>query len=161
MPHCHFSLGLSMCPGDRQTPGRQFQWAEHSLVAGGIYYAKSLFLTSFHIIITSVAFPSLTFSIDQRTQLKLNTLFMWAWPLPVKGFFFWLHISPFFFLSVFQYYHSLSLSDQFNTEVFLLRMHSSFTDVNRKASMGVEWSAVTFCLLHRCMADILFPLGRK
>lgn len=97
MPHCHFSLGLSMCPGDRQTPGRQFQWAEHSLVAGGIYYAKSLFLTSFHIIITSVAFPSLTFSIDQRTQLKSNTLFMWAWPLSIKEFFFCCCIFPHFF----------------------------------------------------------------
>lgn len=133
MPHCHFSLGLSMCPGDRQTPGRQFQWAEHSLVAGGIYYAKSLFLTSFHIIITSVAFPSLTFSIDQRTQLKSNTLFMWAWPLPIKGFFL-LQISPLFFPSVFQYYHSLSFSGQFSTLVFLCRIHSSFTDVNRKSS---------------------------
>lgn len=111
MPHCHFSLGLSMCPGDRQTPGRQFQWAEHSIVAGSVYYAKSLFLTSFHIIITSVAFPSLTFSIDQRTQLKSNTLFMWVWPLPIKGFFS-LQFFPLFFASVFQYYCLLSFSGQ-------------------------------------------------
>ena len=163
MPHCHFNLGLSMCPGDRQTPGRQLQWAEHSEVVGSVYYAKSLFLTSFHIIITSVAFPSLTFSIDQRTQLKSNTLFLWAWFPLIKGFLS-LQFSHSFFLQCFlQYFILSSLKFQWpNLElsVFLGRIRSTFTDVIRK-SLCMENTLVTFSLLHRCMVEILFPLGRK
>lgn len=125
-----------MCPGDKQTPGRQFQWAERSVVAGSVYYAKSLFLTSFHIIITSAAFSCLTFSIDQGTQLIPNTLFMWAWPLPAKEFSFpWGFSHTFFFFafsaSVLFYlkfqWPNLALS------VFLGRIHSSFTYGIRKS----------------------------
>lgn len=147
MPHCHLSLGLSVCPGDRQRPGRQFQWAEHSAVVGSVYYAKSLFLTSFHIIITSVAFLSLTFSIDQRTQLKSNTLFMWVWPPPVIGLFFFplsfpsLSPSPSCCPhSVFQYYCLLNMVAKFSALSFCLflfcfalyRIDTPFTEVIRK-----------------------------
>lgn len=69
-----------------------------------------------------------------------------------------LHISPLLFPSVFQYYHSLSFS---STAVFLFRIHSSVTHVNRKSCLSVEKTAVTFSLLHRCMADVLLPLRQE
>lgn len=123
-----------MCPGDRQTPGRQFQWAERSVVVGSVYYAKSLFLTSFHIIITSAAFSCLTFSIDQDTQLISNTLFMWAWPFQLKDIFPWGFFPHFFFAFSASVLFSLKFQwPNLALSVFLGRIQSSFTYGIRKS----------------------------